>query len=261
MRPRQLMRMGLMLAIGLLLLAPLAGRAETDLASPQLYLNRLRDYAALKRLGHALKEREGVQMLLCVLQGSQMGPGEGWFHPGQSRYDWKWLAERFDKDKNGQVAKDELEAAEIFDRLDRNRDSKLDPEDFDWSDKSPYARQAGLAGQWTRLLDKNSNGRISKEEWEAFFDRMAKDKAYLTPEDLRVALNPPTPKRSKSDGPSPIVLIKGLFEGELGSFREGPAVGDLAPAFALKTQDGNQTIRLEQFRGKKPVVLVFGSFT
>ena len=32
------------------------------------------------------KQKEAVQMVAAVLAGSQMGPGDGWFHPGQSRY-------------------------------------------------------------------------------------------------------------------------------------------------------------------------------
>jgi peroxiredoxin len=51
------------------------------------------------------------------------------------------------------------------------------------------------------------------------------------------------------------------LSGELGSFFEGPDVGQRAPDFALRTQDGKQSIRLSQYRGVKPVVLVFGSFT
>ncbi len=41
-----------------------------------------------------------------------------------------------------------------------------------------------------------------------------------------------------------------------------PAVGDDAPAFALTTADGKETIRLEDLLAPgKPVVLVFGSYT
>ena len=39
------------------------------------------------------------------------------------------------------------------------------------------------------------------------------------------------------------------------------AVGDIAPDFALKTVDGSSTVKLSSFRGKQPVVLVFGSYT
>jgi hypothetical protein len=238
------------------------GPREQTATTTGFFEHRVRDYQALVRLGRNLRQREGTQMLLAIAQGSQMGPGDGWFKSGQGMYDWKWLAGRFDGDANGHVAKDEFQgSAELFERLDRNRDGKLEAEDFDWSDKSPFARQAGMAGQWVRFLDQNSNGRVSREEWQAFFERLAKQKGYVTPDDLRVAFNPPSAPRSKSDGPSPLVLMKGLMAGELGSFREGPAVGQDAPDFALKTQDGKQEIRLSQFRGKKPVVLVFGSFT
>jgi peroxiredoxin len=56
-------------------------------------------------------------------------------------------------------------------------------------------------------------------------------------------------------------MLAGLFNGELGSYFEGPNLGDRAPGFTLKTHDGKRTISLSDCRGKKPVVLVFGSFT
>lgn len=38
-------------------------------------------------------------------------------------------------------------------------------------------------------------------------------------------------------------------------------VGDLAPDFDLPVQTSKQRIRLSQFRGDRPVLLVFGSYT
>ncbi|MCX6909712.1 MAG: redoxin domain-containing protein [Verrucomicrobia bacterium] len=38
-------------------------------------------------------------------------------------------------------------------------------------------------------------------------------------------------------------------------------VGDAAPDFKLKTKDGSREVTLSSFKGKRPVVLVFGSFT
>ncbi|MGD0297345.1 MAG: hypothetical protein ABSE86_09520 [Bryobacteraceae bacterium] len=38
-------------------------------------------------------------------------------------------------------------------------------------------------------------------------------------------------------------------------------VGDMAPDFALSTLDKSRVVRLSSFRGSKPVVLVFGSYT
>jgi hypothetical protein len=38
-------------------------------------------------------------------------------------------------------------------------------------------------------------------------------------------------------------------------------VGDPAPGFCLKTIDDKQTVSLSDYRGKRPVVLIFGSYT
>jgi hypothetical protein len=36
---------------------------------------------------------------------------------------------------------------------------------------------------------------------------------------------------------------------------------DMAPDFTLKTIDGKTSVKLSDFRGKKPVALLFGSYT
>lgn len=40
-----------------------------------------------------------------------------------------------------------------------------------------------------------------------------------------------------------------------------PAVGDTAPDFELARLNSNSTVRLSDYAGKRPVVLVFGSYT
>ena len=40
-----------------------------------------------------------------------------------------------------------------------------------------------------------------------------------------------------------------------------PQVGDMAPDFALRDVNGENPVRLSEFRGRKPVALVFGSYT
>lgn len=40
-----------------------------------------------------------------------------------------------------------------------------------------------------------------------------------------------------------------------------PKVGEMAPTFKLKSLDGNEEFDLEAYRGKEPVVLLFGSYT
>jgi hypothetical protein len=239
---------------------PLAAKASAGLFDPAAGWNVLRHSL------RAQKPPEIIEMIQAIVKGSQMGPGDGWFHPGQSRFGWEWLAARHGIEPRGIIERSKFHGPpDLFQRLDRNRDGVLDATDFDWSERSPYLRQAGLASMWYSMIDTNSNGRISREEWEAYFTKLAKGKDYLTPEDLREALTPPSPPRSatppRSAGPSPAVLLKGLFHGELGSFFEGPNPGDFAPGFTLKTQDGKKQVSLAQYRGHKPVVLIFGNFT
>ena len=33
---------------------------------------------------------------------------EGWFHPAQSRYGWRWLADRYDADHDGTITRQEF---------------------------------------------------------------------------------------------------------------------------------------------------------
>lgn len=42
---------------------------------------------------------------------------------------------------------------------------------------------------------------------------------------------------------------------------QAPKAGDLAPDFTLSDISGSESITLSDFRGKKPVALVFGSYT
>jgi hypothetical protein len=40
-----------------------------------------------------------------------------------------------------------------------------------------------------------------------------------------------------------------------------PKVGGIAPDFELRDVDGENPLRLSDFRGQEPVALIFGSFT
>jgi hypothetical protein len=40
-----------------------------------------------------------------------------------------------------------------------------------------------------------------------------------------------------------------------------PRAGDVAPDFELCDVDGENPVRLSDFQGRKPVALIFGSFT
>jgi hypothetical protein len=205
--------------------------------------------------------------MLAAILTNRLGPGEGWFHPSESRYGWTWLVSRFDANDDGELSTGELpDRKSLIRRLDRNRDESLSADDFDWSDRSAFARESGISGMWFRQGDKDSNGKLSLAEWNALFEAAAKGKGFLSPADLREAFPLTTPKRpaekgAASSGPSTLTLLKGLFSGEIGSLTEGPRLAERAPDFTLATQDGKRTVRLSECRDKKPVVLIFGSFT
>lgn len=42
---------------------------------------------------------------------------------------------------------------------------------------------------------------------------------------------------------------------------DAPQVGDVAPVFTLKSLDGESETDIASFKGEKPVVLLFGSYT
>jgi len=43
--------------------------------------------------------------------------------------------------------------------------------------------------------------------------------------------------------------------------RQAPQPGEAAPDITLEAEDGSGPIRLSEFRGSRPVVLIFGSWT
>ena len=111
-------------------------------------------------------------------------------------------------------------------------------------------------------MDQNSDGRLTREELDAFLKRIAKDKDFATADDLRNLMMP----RGSSgflpgDGPSVPMLLRSLFTQELGALSEGPKIGDAAPDFTLKTRDGKESIQLSKVIGTKPTVLLLGNFT
>jgi Ca2+-binding EF-hand superfamily protein len=241
----------------------------------------------MKSLGQMLeqdwKDRpEWGEMAVAILKDDFMRPGAGWWKPSSKRYDWKWLSERCDANKDGKVEREEFpsdvaKADQLFERLDRDGDGQLTPADFDYTESAVpafmnvAAMKNMMSNQLFSRLDKDSNGRVTMDELAEFFRYGDKEQLeFLTPEDLRFALDPPPSKKPASDpdnsppsvDPStPAAALKMFLRGDMGWLTSGPPVGDLAPDFTLPTHDGSAKVTLSDSFGKRPVVLVFGSFT
>jgi hypothetical protein len=56
-------------------------------------------------------------------------------------------------------------------------------------------------------------------------------------------------------------MFESLLNGEIGSPREGPGLGQRAPEFRLPRSDRQGEIALTPHRNGRPCVLVFGLFT
>jgi hypothetical protein len=222
------------------------------------------EYSFDRYLANAGPRSEAVRMFSTVQRGEPMRVGTGWFEPSQSRYDWAGVSQRHDRDGNRRLTRDELSAdGEFFSRLDRDRDGVLTEADFDWSEQSFLVKQDAQALRLFRAIDANGNGQISESEMQSYFKRLSGEKGHLNADDLRraLALEPPQKKGGKGKGAPQSVWLEALLASDLGSPFEGPRLGEAAPDFTLPTQDGLGRLTLSDFRGKKPVVLIFGSFT
>lgn len=239
----------------------------------------------MKFLGSMLDEDwkdrpEWGEMAVAILKGDYMRPGAGWWKPGTKRYDWNWIHQKFDSNDDGKIDRDEFpsdvgKADQLFDRLDRDGDGQLTPADFDFAEPAGMnmaAMKNMMSNQLFSRLDKDSNGRITLDEIAAFFGNADKEElGFLTPEDLRSAIDdPPSKKSAASDssareqeaGPfTPASALRMFLRSELGWLTPGPKIDDDAPDFELPTQEGISAVKLSNSFGKRPVVLIFGSFT
>ena len=214
---------------------------------------------------------EWAEMALAVMRGQAMQPGAGWWRATEKKYGWTWLKRKYDKNSNNIVEKDEFPAGAPSDlflrRLDRDLDGKITTADFDVSvfqGASPSAARARLAEFLFFRFDTDTNGQVTNEELAAFFSRTDREKSsFLTAEEIMEALDDgeaaQTP--SESHGPSTSEQLTMFFSGQLGWFEEGPKLGDVAPDFTLSTHDQKSSFSLSGSRDKKPVVIIFGSFT
>ncbi len=149
-----------------------------------------------------------------------------------------------------------------FGRLDRDHDKALTKTDFDFSQ---HALTMSPGAMLFMRADRDGNGKVTRDEIDAFFNNCdSGDQEFLSLSDLQDAFRMPAARPVQSgarSGPTPETLIRGLFHQEIGSLQPGPALGESAPGFALKTFDGKEELTLSKLIGPRPVVLVFGNFT
>ncbi len=210
---------------------------------------------------------EWLDMYTDILQGSQLGARDGWFRRAvpQIRYNWEATKKAYDRDGNGTVAASEFPGSEAdFARLDRNGDHGLTAADFDFNTPQSSA-QPGT--QVFLRMDRDANGKVSREEFQAFFDQLGGgSEGFLSLSEVQDILKPAPQMPSRPTAgiigqPSKEVLVKALFKQELGSLQPGPRLGEQFRDFTLKTFEGDREITLSKLVGPKPVVLVFGNFT
>ena len=214
-------------------------------------------------------DSEALAMLENILDGSKLGPEDGWFPLAKSktRFDWNYVFHRYDADEDRVIQAKEFDGSQAdFARLDRNGNGVLDEADFDWSKNSLSGSPGGMLFSMT---DRDGNGKVTEEEFVKLFHSLAGEQSdFVALDDLRDLLQPPapappnlsSPAPARPDRPSRSTLVVSLKSQELGSLQPGPRLNQTAPDFTLPTLDG-QEVTLSKVVGDKPIVLIFGNFT
>lgn len=189
----------------------------------------------------------------------ESGPAAlGLSRTGKSRFGWTWLAGRFDKNHDDAIVAAEWNAAQdVFTRLDRNWDGRLTAADFDWSPGGDLGRQRDATFALFKALDEDSDGQLTSREWQTAFAKIAGDKEYMNDEGLEELIYRPAAQRNRSMRQTNFLEMAPRYDWA----KAAPAPGDAAPDFTLRTPTGEATVKLSSFRGDKPVVLIFGSFS
>ncbi len=160
---------------------------------------------------------------------------------------WERFAERFDKNGDGKITRDEVEGRmqRNFDRIDVDGDGAISKQDLDAvrsrAGNSPRQGQRGATRRANNTLsaqrlDTNRDKKISADEWKAFHERSDKNgDGVLDREEWLSAVS----GKAVRDG--------------------APSVGSRAPNVSAKRLGSDQVIDLG--RPTRFTVLIFGSHT
>lgn len=210
---------------------------------------------------------------------------------------WKHLKQSYDKDGDGKITLAEYgRGGRAFKNLDRDGDEVITESDF--SRRGRRRRQGATADRRKMLartvgdlfgsfLNKDGKPGIDKAEWQRVIRSLGPEEdgsiprgnlARLTGEAGKTRMAGMVRRRIVQtfdfdrSGDVTVTDLKDLFreldaDGD-GNIEQGkeivmpPGVGEMAPDFTLPfAKDAKRTVTLSSFRGKKPVALIFGSYT
>lgn len=146
----------------------------------------------------------------------------------------------------------ELSLDELFtsaESLDSDENEVLDEFEFrsqanqriEKTHKNDMTRMLGERDPWTVLvdgIDLDEDGTLSFSEFETFFEDVGDGDFILTLHS----------KTQNGNNPGRIPVT-------------GPRVGQVAPDFELCPPEGENAVKLSDFAGRRPVALIFGSYT
>ena len=127
-----------------------------------------------------------------------------------------------------------------FARADQNSDGVIDRQELE-AFGSGRRKQFDRWDELMKAIDQDGDGQISATEFK----------------NRRPALRKVLGKTRKGNRPGKAQPRGGRGQNDPNALK----VGDLAPPFTLKSPDGKTEFTLSDYRDKKPVVLLFGSYT
>lgn len=213
---------------------------------------------------------------------------------------WAYLAGKYDTDGDGKIsAKEHGRGARAFKNLDANDDGSITPEELGpgpvhvlmvrmvamlWfqDDDQPKVLSREEFARGFQAVDANDDGRITSEE-------LARHARTNEPHLKSIPTPPPgmdpflsfalladkDGDRALSKAEALVLFDAHAREGTWSMARkggkrppksaarrpQGAVVGTLAPDFTLVSPAGGASVTLSSFRGKRPVALIFGSYT
>lgn len=182
------------------------------------------DYASSsERMEGFMKSRRAQAMLFTYFQADDDVMA-------LEREELSWSFGEYDEDLDGKLTEDEFDLLADDKRVEMPADAGMG------------RMMNGDMQPWPSLvdaLDEDADKLLAAAEVEGFFDERATDGVWK--------LQPQTrPVQAAADRGEP---------------KSGPKVGTVAPDFLLAPPKGGDAVKLSSFKGKKPVALVFGSYT